>query len=62
MLFYGRGSIYTLAGRYYYYYLYKGTYNYIPETYHVCRVYIVAVILWLHYMILVMLFPMMNVW
>jgi hypothetical protein len=44
------------------YYFYKGTYNYVPETYDVCRVYSVAFILWLHYMVLVILFPMMNVW
>jgi hypothetical protein len=36
-------------------------YNYIPETYHVYRVYNFVAILYLQFMVHVMLFPMLNV-
>ena len=39
----------------------QGIYNYIPETNHVCRVYTVAAILWLQFMVHVLLVPMLNV-
>ena len=39
----------------------QGIYNYIPQTNYVTRVYSVAVILWLQFMVHVMLFPMLNV-
>ena len=38
-----------------------GIYNYIPETKNVSRVYSVAAILWLQFMVHVMQFPMINV-
>ena len=37
----------------------QGTYNCIPETNHVSRVYNVAAILWLQFTVDVMLFPML---
>jgi hypothetical protein len=39
----------------------QGIYNHIPETHHVSRVYNIAGILYLQYVIHVMLFPMLNV-
>jgi hypothetical protein len=36
-------------------------YNYIPETNHVSSAYNIATILWLHFMVHVILFPMMNI-
>jgi hypothetical protein len=39
----------------------QGTYNHILETNHVSRVYCVAAVLWLKYMVPVMLFPMLNI-
>jgi len=38
----------------------QGIYNYIPETKHISRVYSVAAILWLQFMVHVMLFSMLN--
>jgi hypothetical protein len=54
---------------YYYYYYYSfstvrkvfNSYNYMPEAYHVPRVYIVAVTLYLQFVQHLMLFPMINV-
>ena len=40
----------------------KGIYNYILETHRVSSVYKGAAILWLHYMVYVLLFPMINVY
>jgi hypothetical protein len=39
----------------------QGIYNYIPETNHISRVYSVAAILRLLFMVHVMLLPMLNV-
>jgi hypothetical protein len=39
----------------------QGIYNYVPETNHDLRVYIVATSLYLQFMALVMLFPTLNV-
>ena len=39
----------------------RGIYGYIPETNHVSRVYSVAAILWLRFLVHVMLCPMLNV-
>jgi len=39
----------------------QGIYNYIPETNHVSRVYNVAAVLYLQFMLHVMLFLMLNV-
>jgi hypothetical protein len=39
----------------------QGIYNYTPETNRVSRVYSVAAVLWLQYMVPVMLFPVLNV-
>jgi hypothetical protein len=41
--------------------LVQGIYNYIPETNHVSKVWSVAAILWLQFMVHVMQFPMTNV-
>ena len=42
------------------YALYVQLYNYIPETNHVARVYSVAAVLYLQFMLHVMLFRMLN--
>jgi hypothetical protein len=39
----------------------QGIYNYIPEANHFSKVYKVAAILWLEFMLYVILFPMINV-
>ena len=39
----------------------QGIYNYIPEANHISRVYGVATVLWLQYLVHEMLFPMFNV-
>ena len=39
----------------------QGIYNYIPETNHVSRVYSVAAVLYLQFLLRVMLFPMLNI-
>jgi hypothetical protein len=39
----------------------QGIYNYISETNHASRVYCLAAILWLQYMVRVMLLSMLNV-
>jgi hypothetical protein len=39
----------------------QGTYNYIPKTRHISRVYNGAVFLWLQFIVDVMLFPTINV-
>jgi hypothetical protein len=38
-----------------------GIYNYIPATNHVCRLYSVAAVLYLQFMIYIVLFRMLNV-
>ena len=38
----------------------KGMYNYIPQTNHFSRVYSVAAVLYLQFVLDVMLFPMLN--
>ena len=38
----------------------QGIYNYIPETNHVARICSVASVMWLHFMLRVMLFRMLN--
>ena len=51
--------------KYYYYYYYiitfkQGIYNYIHETNHFARVYIVAAVMYLQFVLHVMLFRMLN--